>query len=102
MGAESFVTYARGKTVKEAFDNAVREARYEHGHGGYTGTIAEKDGFRYIPVPAGVSPKDFIRRIENDVYDNNKDPYGYEDKWGPALCVEVEKDLFCFFGLASS
>jgi ABC-type Fe3+-citrate transport system substrate-binding protein len=29
------------KKIKKLFENAAEEARYENGHGGYTGTIAE-------------------------------------------------------------
>jgi ABC-2 type transport system permease protein len=41
MGACDFSAYARGKTAAEAFRLAVQEAQYEHGHGGYTGTLAQ-------------------------------------------------------------
>ncbi|MDG5821835.1 hypothetical protein [Natronococcus sp. A-GB7] len=49
MGAVTFETLAFGKTVEEAFSKAVEDARNMHGHGGYTGTIAEKDTFEVIP-----------------------------------------------------
>ncbi|MDG5762014.1 hypothetical protein QA600_22110 [Natronococcus sp. A-GB1] len=49
MGAVTFETLAFGKTVEEAFSKAVEDARHTHGHGGYTGTIAEKDTFEVIP-----------------------------------------------------
>jgi len=38
---------AKGKTAQEAFDAAVAQARHEYGHGGYTGTIAEKSITEY-------------------------------------------------------
>ena len=50
MGASDFRTSARGNTAREAFDNAVKEAQYDRGHSGYTGTIAEKGSFRMISV----------------------------------------------------
>ena len=53
MGADHFTDYATGKTVGEAFDKARRDAQYEYGHGGYTGSIAEKSGYIEIPVPKG-------------------------------------------------
>lgn len=46
MGACDFETRSWGKTAQEAFRKAVGDAQYEHGHGGYTGTIAEKDDFK--------------------------------------------------------
>jgi hypothetical protein len=50
MGACDFYEVAQGKTAREAFQRAVEDAQYESGHGGYTGTIAEKggDGFKMI------------------------------------------------------
>lgn len=47
MGASDFVYIASSAalTMDEAFDEGRREALHEYGHGGYTGTIAEKDGY---------------------------------------------------------
>jgi len=49
MGADTFTTAAKGGTAQEAFRAAQEEASYWHGHGGYTGTIAEKVDFAMIP-----------------------------------------------------
>lgn len=54
MGATSFVTTVRGATPHDAFSSAVNEALYLHGHGGYTGTIAEKSGFTMCPIPSTI------------------------------------------------
>lgn len=115
MGGCDFQTSRYGKTAKEAFASAVADARYESGHGGYTGTIAEKPGFVLIDLPAGAAPRDAIGWIA--------DPAGapeerrawatrwarqYEDKWGDACCVRGGQtkpdgsELFIFFGVASS
>jgi len=48
MGASTFYDVAYGRTPEEAFDAAVREAEYDYGHAGYTGTIAEKHDFVMI------------------------------------------------------
>lgn len=48
MGADTFTTRATGKTAGEAFRFAVEDARHEHGHGGYSGTLAEKHEFVLI------------------------------------------------------
>lgn len=96
MGAETFETKAKGKTAQRAFDAAQKEARYMHGHCGYTGTIAEKPGFVVIPVPDGEDPHDFVERLLDE-----SDPR-IDDKWGPAGCVAVGKDEWLFFGWASS
>lgn len=45
MGANQFEQVGRGKTAKEAFSAAREQAQWEHGHGGYSGTLAEKDSF---------------------------------------------------------
>ena len=44
MGATTFIIESSGKTAREAFNSAVEDAQWESGHGGYTGTIAEKAG----------------------------------------------------------
>ena len=48
MGAEEFYVAVHSTTAKKAFDVAVADAQEEHGHGGYTGTIAEKSSFVMI------------------------------------------------------
>jgi hypothetical protein len=40
MGACNFTCYGHGKDVKDAYHNAVDDARYEHGHDPYNGTIS--------------------------------------------------------------
>ena len=45
MGAIEFSTTGYGLDSHDAFANARTAAAWEHGHGGYTGTIAEKTGF---------------------------------------------------------
>lgn len=62
MGANTFTEVAVGATPDEAFDRIVSDARYEYGHGGYTGTIAEKHGFRQFTLPdvPGMSPSDAV------------------------------------------
>lgn len=94
MGAHQFMVRARGKTPKEAFYEAVDQASYEHGHGGYTGTIAEKREFVVIPVPLGEPAARFANRLLDDPRVN--------DKWGPAGCVHLGDDEYLFFGWASS
>jgi hypothetical protein len=107
MGAQQFVTEATGKTAEEAFAAAVEDARYMHGHRGYTGTIAEKCEFATVEVPAGVDPSEFIAAILGDEDIEGREAElgrGREiadDKWGPAACVRTGEDTFVFFGWAS-
>ena len=55
MGAETFFDYSEGSSIDHAYRRAVDNAFYDHGHGGYTGTICEKDGWMLIPRPARIS-----------------------------------------------
>ncbi len=95
MGADTFHTRSKGKTSKDAFNAARERARYEDGHGGYTGTIAEKRSFIEIPLPAGKKPQEYANKLMEDC-----DPR-IDDKWGPAGCIKVSDDEWLFFGWAS-
>lgn len=96
MGASTFMVTAEGKTAKEAFKNARADALYEDGHGGYTGTIAEKDSFVMITCELGMDPYEYADDLINE------DDSRIEDKWGPAGCIALGGDKFLFFGWASS
>ena len=102
MGAADFFTTARGKTSQEAFSAAVSEARHMFGHEGYTGTIAEKDGFKVVSVPPGSSSVEHA----SELLDN--EAHWVQNKWGPAGCIQTAFDedtgisTFIFFGYASS
>ena len=118
MGATTFQDYSYGKTPEEAYERAVKQAQYDYGHRGYTGTIAEKSGFVVIECPI-----DDVNRFVEAVLD-----YGYDqvckldakhlgvvreahsihdDKWGPALCIPLKEQnangekQFMFCGWAS-
>lgn len=65
MGACSFYTEEFGKTASEAFIKATRQARYDYGHAGYTGTIAEKDDYMLIVRPNRVTAGEVINTIED-------------------------------------
>jgi len=52
MGATSFITKMTGADPAHAFRNAVDQALFMNGHGGYTGTIAEKPSFVMCPIPS--------------------------------------------------
>lgn len=101
MGAAEFCTIASGKTVKEAFINAVDDASYEHGHG-YTGTIAEKHEYKAATHQTFESFQD-AQAFVNQTMDN--DSHWCQDKWGPAAYVAFKKGdqiMYLFFGYASS
>jgi hypothetical protein len=95
MGGTTFTTRAKGKSAREAFDAAVSHAQFMHGHGGYSGTIAEKSSFVVIGLPMGQDPKAFVEHLLED------DDPRVSDKWGPAGCIKVAEDAYLFFGWAS-
>ena len=126
MGAEAFVTVSRlCNNADEAYKEVLQDARWEHGHGGYTGTIAEKNGYYLVPKPHGMRPetiekavwelfhrydekayKYWRRKLAYDVYNTIVDAWD-ADKWGPAACMKVTdraagKNKYLFFGMASS
>jgi hypothetical protein len=109
MGATTYFCTSSGTTPNEAFVNAVKNAKYEHGHIGYTGTIAEKDTFTMaIDKPLSESA---AYTLANSLVDGK-----YADKWGPSGCIPLtstnplkssknsktnKKTYFLFFGWAS-
>jgi len=95
MGGTTFGHVSKGKTAAKAFAAAVKEAQYDFGHAGYTGTIAEKDEFTLLAPPNDEKAEDFANRLIHEGDER------IDDKWGPAGCVEVKKGEFYFFGWAS-
>ncbi len=96
MGACDFDTTYKGMTAQNAFNQAVADAAYEHGHGGYSGTIAEKQTFTLVKVPEGITADEFVEQCMAD------ENHVARDKWGPAACIDLGGGLYRFFGLASS
>ena len=123
MGASEYMNIAQGKTAKEAFDKLVAQAQWEHGHGGYSGTIAEKQSFVEFTRPKGMRRATVIEAVRDLAkihYDDDGDPKTdavqakypklpigamfevYDDKWGPALAIQLRKGEYLFAGFASS
>jgi len=86
---------AKGKTAQEAFDAAVAQARHEYGHGGYTGTIAEKQTFVTLKERDEKAALALAEKMLSE-----GDPL-VNDKWGPAGCIRTGIDSWLFFGWAS-
>lgn len=102
MGADVFYSQATGRNAQEAFRAAKEEAYWEHGHGGYSGSIAEKGSFVIINLPEGREAFEFA-----DELIENEDPR-VDDKWGPAGCIPLgapkgddTQGRYLFFGWAS-
>jgi len=132
MGAEAFQTSTKAESFREAVDKATADALYWHGHGGYTGTIAEKDGAVEYEIPwdaLDVDEKtpswDAINVIEQACmgqlpYGSEKDQQlaaalveamglefikmakTYDEKWGPAVGFKMPNGEYGFCGWASS
>lgn len=97
MGATTFQETGEGKTAQAAFAALVKSARHEHGHGGYSGTIAEKDKMvmvtrEVMPVAAAVALADKLIEAGDPRID---------DKRGPAGCIQVGPTSWLFFGWAA-
>lgn len=122
MGGTNFEVRAMGRNADEAYDNAVNDAIYWHGHSAYSGTIKEKDGYVLFPVLAEITQDaeaKLLQAMWNYRHEDNKEMlikyFGdlaqkaadvYDDKWGPAVCVktgrtEGEQIEYLFFGIAS-
>ena len=103
MGGETFYTMATGDNVNAAFLEARTQAQHDHGHAGYTGTIAEKHEFTMLRASQ-------VRMLAPT---NEAEAYAVadailsttelvDDKWGPAGCLRVGDGQWMFFGWASS
>jgi hypothetical protein len=80
-GATNFSNFGRGTDAKKVFGDLVERYKHEDGHGGYTGTIAEKGsyGFKMVAQPM---PMDAAHKLADTMIDD-------ADKWGPAFCIPI-------------
>jgi hypothetical protein len=84
MGACSFSVSGEAWTAGEAFRLIHDEAKYQHGHGGYSGTIAEKHDFRLVRGPTVDRESPEWKAWYDAVEQKN-------EKWGPAECVVLRE-----------
>ena len=78
-GGATFYNFGRGTNANQIFSELVNSAKHEYGHGGYTGTIAEKDGFKVVASPMTMQQ---ARQKADEMIDQN-------EKWGPAFAIPV-------------
>ena len=123
MGADQYMNAGKGKTADIAFKRVTENARHNHGHGGYSGTIAEKYSMVEFPRPKGMRAKtvvDAVQAISRIGFDDDGNPKTdavqakypklpiaamfevYDDKWGPSLAIELAKGQYLFAGWASA
>lgn len=109
MGANEFITTGAGETMTDAFQAAVDDARWQHGSGGYTGTIAEKALAGCVSVTDDVLDEDAARALARQLL-RDDDPR-VSDKWGPAGAIKLRdgrwdqangERRWLFLGVASS
>ena len=96
MGAE-FIEVTHKSTREQLhkwYPGFVDKQAYENGHGGYSGSFAEKRSVEMVPVPEALRYWD-LAAAEEHAMDHN-------DKWGPAFAYEVDKDQWYIAGWASS
>ena len=139
MGATTFETEGEGKTAEIALRAVLERALWEHGHGSYTGTIAEKDSCVVLSRPPSIrettmrklpqllQDEGYYRQVRQDTWATEAEKKRadkhdalmaklppilasrvrnrariYDDKWGPAIAVELGNNKWIFCGLASS
>ena len=109
MGATIFYNQAKGTSPKAVFKQEKEEAQWEYGHGGYSGTIAEKSGFSMSRKSSYIDADECVEMVDEfdseDIdqfhyYDLKRVFNIFDDKWGDSLCVPTE-DGFIFCGWAS-
>jgi hypothetical protein len=85
MGACSFTTSSYGKSMSDAYSNAVDDATHEYGNDAYNGTISTTRGVRDVTAEYKRSGKSLNQYI-NDTIENF-------NKWGACggICVEEPK-----------
>jgi hypothetical protein len=88
MGAETFDHYAEGADPQVAFQSTREQALHEHGHGGYTGSLAEKDD--YVVITREPMTATEAEALADDLI-NREDPR-VSDKWGPAGAIPVKAE----------
>jgi hypothetical protein len=85
VGAWAFEQYADGSDVAAAFRAARDAAVVEHGHGGYSGSIAEKHD--YVVITRQVMDLHDAYRLARELIERQDSRV--DDKWGPAGAIPV-------------
>lgn len=106
--------FVRFTDAQAAFDHQYNEAEEAHGNSGYTGTIAEKEGFEVVQtetrpqeeLDAALTLWGHLELGKLGIAPNENNDAA-NDKWGPAACIEIKTTDgrvygWYFFGWASS
>lgn len=87
MGAVTFEQYVDGTDIDDAFREGRSAAADEHGHGGYSGTLAEKDD--YVVITRTLMTLDDAVDLADTLLVRADPRIG--DKWGPAGAIPVRQ-----------
>lgn len=90
MGGQQFTKVGVGTNARDAFSKLVDQAQYQHGHGGYTGTIAEKHEFKLLALPPGVAALDMAEWVQGYVTPEYRGQYR---KWDPKYPAHLEDEV---------
>ena len=85
MGASFFKTSYRGKSLSDAYRNAVQDAEDEYGHDSYNGTISTTSGIIDRTREFKASGKSLSEYIDSQVERLNKRDCA-------AICIEEPKE----------
>jgi hypothetical protein len=93
MAALPFLVIEPGSLLKECFDAAWEKAGFEHGHGGYSGSLVEKTEvvLRRTEPMTKAEAEQFVWTDE-EIWSN--------DKWGPAFAVPIRDEAGQHYGYA--
>lgn len=104
MGGTTFTHLQAGPDVDAAYKEAVEDALHEHGHGGYTGTIAEKAGYDVVDAKPRLEDEAYAwaEGLMSDYQGTSRVSQVVQDKWGPAAAIPVvlAQRLVPFHGLS--
>jgi hypothetical protein len=87
MGMQDFIEYAEGTDLDTAFRAAVEDAQHEYGHGGYTGSIAEKHSFGCTALTIEPMTLDEATELANKLLDERDERCSDWDM--PACAIPV-------------
>jgi hypothetical protein len=96
VGAQIFYHEGSGENADEAFAQAAEIARYEYGHRGETGTIAEKNA--YVLVTEEVMDVEPACQLAGRLLEDGDERIS--DDRDPAGCIKLTTGEYLFFGWA--
>lgn len=87
--------------VRTAGTTAISDACYQHGHGGYTGTIAECVGVDYHASTAPMDEEEAQVYLLGEWVDGRYVD-GVAEKWGPLVIVRSKTPGLYYYGAVCS